>query len=365
MSGIDISTPKTILNTGVLQLQNGVAMSATLTNVADQNNTTSPLLLSTSLVQTLSTLKITTADNPYIDAEDNSGNNRFTIGRDPASQQVNLDFASNPTGSTTNVGAIRTYVDGTNLFEVVTFREDGNVQIGSTSASAVYWDNTNNRLGIGLNTPVAGPFQVKTTQSNANGSIIFSNNSAATILAATDTGSALTLLQFRADNYNFADATNGVLIGGTYGSTPTARLQIKGSGSTSATTSLLVQNSAGSTALQVTDDRVISCSYQLTGPLLRASSNLACSTFQTQNYAGIWMTVDDNTNFGNVNFGTVTANASARVQVDSTTKGFLPPRMTTAEKNAIATPAAGLVVYDTTLNKLCVYTTAWETITSV
>lgn len=53
------------------------------------------------------------------------------------------------------------------------------------------------------------------------------------------------------------------------------------------------------------------------------------------------------------------------LQIDSTTKGFLPPRMTTTQKNAIATPAAGLMVYDSTLNKLCVYTTAWETVTSV
>ena len=58
-------------------------------------------------------------------------------------------------------------------------------------------------------------------------------------------------------------------------------------------------------------------------------------------------------------------NASAITQINSTTQGFLPPRMTTTEKNAIATPAAGLIVYDTTLNKLCVYTTAWETITSL
>ncbi len=66
-----------------------------------------------------------------------------------------------------------------------------------------------------------------------------------------------------------------------------------------------------------------------------------------------------------INFGNVLAVASAKVQIDSTTKGFLPPRMTTAQKTAITTPAAGLVVYDTTLNKLCVYTTAWEVITSV
>lgn len=64
-------------------------------------------------------------------------------------------------------------------------------------------------------------------------------------------------------------------------------------------------------------------------------------------------------------FNTSAVNASAVLQADSTTKGFLPPRMTTAQKNAIAAPAAGLVVYDTDLAKLCVYTTAWETITSV
>ena len=68
---------------------------------------------------------------------------------------------------------------------------------------------------------------------------------------------------------------------------------------------------------------------------------------------------------GAVVFNAASVNASAQVQIDSTTKGFLPPRMTTAQKNAIASPAAGLMVYDTTLNKLCVYTTAWETITSV
>ncbi len=62
--------------------------------------------------------------------------------------------------------------------------------------------------------------------------------------------------------------------------------------------------------------------------------------------------------------GTITTSATAEVR--STTAGFLPPRMTTTQKNAIATPATGLMVYDTTLNKLCVYTgSAWETISSL
>jgi len=70
---------------------------------------------------------------------------------------------------------------------------------------------------------------------------------------------------------------------------------------------------------------------------------------------------------GSVSIGATTSiNASAILQITSTTKGLLFPRMTTVQKNAISSPASGLVVYDTTLNKLCVYGAAsWETITSV
>jgi hypothetical protein len=69
---------------------------------------------------------------------------------------------------------------------------------------------------------------------------------------------------------------------------------------------------------------------------------------------------------GNVGIGTTTPNASALLDVQSTTKGVRMPNMTTTEKNAIASPAAGLMVFDTTLSKLAVYTgAAWETITSL
>ena len=36
---------------------------------------------------------------------------------------------------------------------------------------------------------------------------------------------------------------------------------------------------------------------------------------------------------------------SAELEVKSTTKGFLPPRMTNAERNSIATPATGLLIF--------------------
>ena len=68
---------------------------------------------------------------------------------------------------------------------------------------------------------------------------------------------------------------------------------------------------------------------------------------------------------GNVGIGTAAPNANALLDVTSTTKAFMPPRMTTTQKNAIASPTAGMMVYDSTLNKLSLYTTAWETVTSI
>jgi len=58
--------------------------------------------------------------------------------------------------------------------------------------------------------------------------------------------------------------------------------------------------------------------------------------------------------------------ASAILELISSTRGFLPPRMTGAERTAIVAPAEGLVVYDLTAHKLYVYGAAsWEQITSV
>ena len=46
------------------------------------------------------------------------------------------------------------------------------------------------------------------------------------------------------------------------------------------------------------------------------------------------------------------ANTSAMLDVKSTTKGFLPPRMTTTQRDAIVSPATGLVIFNTTTNSL-------------
>lgn len=47
---------------------------------------------------------------------------------------------------------------------------------------------------------------------------------------------------------------------------------------------------------------------------------------------------------GSVGIGVLAPNASAALDVTSTTKGFLPPRMTKIQRDAIAAPAEGLMI---------------------
>ncbi|MFN9114744.1 MAG: beta strand repeat-containing protein [Bacteroidota bacterium] len=55
---------------------------------------------------------------------------------------------------------------------------------------------------------------------------------------------------------------------------------------------------------------------------------------------------------GSLTLGDATLDASAVLDISSTTRGVLFPRMTTAQRDLITTPADGLVIYNTTANKL-------------
>jgi hypothetical protein len=48
-----------------------------------------------------------------------------------------------------------------------------------------------------------------------------------------------------------------------------------------------------------------------------------------------------------VGIGTTSPNTSAKLEISSTTQGFLPPRMTVSQRAAIANPAQGLMIYCT------------------
>lgn len=73
------------------------------------------------------------------------------------------------------------------------------------------------------------------------------------------------------------------------------------------------------------------------------------------------LSVNGNADFTNeVSIGALQANVSAVLDINSTTKGFLPPRMTATQRNAIASPAIGLTIYNTTINAVQVYNgTIW------
>lgn len=104
-----------------------------------------------------------------------------------------------------------------------------------------------------------------------------------------------------------------------------------------------------------------------TGPTLQINNNNVAGTLQLST-AGVntWIFAADAslTTPGAVGIG-VAPGVSAMLQVNSTTRGFLPPRMTTTQRNAIATPATGLQLFNTTLGVPEFYNgTTWSTIGS-
>ena len=274
-----------------------------------------------------------------------------------------------------------------------------------------FWDNTNKRLGIGINAPTnrlevqggdvrfANALLVGTAGTTG---FAFSSN---TIL--TYTNSFLGIPSDR--HFSFSDAsfssiylriirnTGNVLIGTTSdtgerfqvsGSSRFAgNMIITGSGATSATNGLLVQNSSAVSTFIVRNDGRISngdstfyvdrystggttmvlsvnghngaTGIEVTNAVgIRAYSNLGVSVNNALG-ASIYAAGGNTNGPTNISLGLLSNRAlitstasgmamhtSSMLQVDSTTQGFLPPRMTAAQRNAISTPARGLLVYD-------------------
>ena len=226
---------------GSLRLSGGVGMSATPVVVTDQLNTPSILKLSTNLVQIDGTLNfpknylngavnepnifITTQNQP--DPNNFPNKNFFTL-------SVGLTYVQNgveplDTGyGNTYLGLGNSAIAGNNSYfnaiigyaSSITVAEPGNLVMGYSSFSA-----TANAVVIGREASVSG-----------------FNGSALGYLATTSTP----------NGFAIGNSSSLLQIGGNF--VPTARVHIKGLGSTSATTSLLVQNSGGVSSLQVNDD---------------------------------------------------------------------------------------------------------------
>mgnify|MGYP002477981255 CR=1 FL=1 len=153
---------------------------------------------------------------------------------------------------------------GANLNYIV--GSTNNLSFRPNGTEALYLKGSNSFVGIGTAAPgklldVRGTVNVQ--RSTADYFLKFVGSDGNTVASIDHTESTTNLLSFVGGSTNSSFRFNPTGTGATTfstgnvginTSTPTAKLQIKGSGSTSATTSLLVQNSALTNLLTVRDD---------------------------------------------------------------------------------------------------------------
>ena len=303
-----------------------------------------------------------------------------------------LGILLTPANNTITVGGTTAVeVSGSNVY----FGKAQNfLHLRTGSATRLYIDNTGN-VGIGTTTPltrlhVTSPANAVTgfvnllsnsisffggyTGSFENYGLAHYNTATQVVMQSTFNGGPVPLaINKLGGNVIIGDSLDN---GG--------KLQIKAPGALSTDIALRVRNSAdtgdlatiGGTGVLFTQ----SLNVGFTGLGISYDTGIGLNIGSIGSGNGFTINLMDNSNniygfFGRVGSILTDRNATGRavltgtsalLEMQSTTKGFLPPRMTTTQKNAIATPASGLVVYDTTLGKLCVRgASAWETITSI
>jgi len=126
----------------------------------------------------------------------------------------------------------------------------------ASDAANLFWDDTNNRLGVGTNAPSVPLEGLGNAWINAPAStdaiLSIGNPSRRWDVKALQSGAYYQVVYNNGLIGQSIDYLGNVAFGNV--AALSARVGIKGSGATSATTSLLVQNSAGTSSLQVTDD---------------------------------------------------------------------------------------------------------------
>lgn len=234
-----------------------------------------------------------------------------------------------------------------------------------------FWDDTNNRLGIGLNTSLSARLHIKGSGSTSStNSLLVENSAGSDFFWIQDDGPTIIRTsanhRFNFNNGNIAIIDDSGIIRAT---TITAQ-QIIWNYCNFITSNLsLVTNSANSVAW----DLPLTTANYLTGtgttkfmyvrPTINQSNiadfiafhyNPTVTAIGGRHYVAVYQS-------GDFVLGASSAVATATMQIDSITKGFLPPRMTTAQRNAISAPEEGLEVYDLTLHKKFVYDgTTWQ-----
>ena len=246
---------------------------------------------------------------------------------------LNLDTINTPLDAT-----LRAVTDGEGNASPLQLSTDEVSLEGSTSINSIGNTSSSNALTI----------------KNSDGTQLFAVQDNGKLLFGTDSN----LMNLEGTNLNtwgiYNTYFNGTRVGIGVNATGSYRLHIKGSGTTSGTTALLVQNSAGTELFKVQDNgNVAFGGLSINGTIIQGNPYFNGLVYG----ANFYIQTTGAAKFGSSGV----AAASAILEASSTTRGFLPPRMTTTQKNAIATPASGLIVYDETTNKLACYNgTTWN-----
>lgn len=183
-----------------------------------------------------------------------------------------------------------------------------------------------------------GAIKCITDTSWANGRLAFFTQSGdGTISMATE---KMTLL------------ANGNLSLGT--TSNSGRLHIVGSGGTGATRTLTAQNSGNLESFYVKDDGVVG---------ITANSPYFITGCYAQYHDGSGDILYRGGSSQRIAINSSSAYTCAQLSIDSTTRGFLLPRMTDAQVRAIGSPVAGVMAYNTDLDCPVFYSAAgWRKI---
>jgi hypothetical protein len=209
-----------------------------------------------------------------------------------------------------------------------------------TGSSNLFWDNTNGRLGVGTATPT---YKVQIEDANTPAIRLIDTTNAAYVDLSVGNFDASLVSNgriFVQSSTTLSVTSTNVGIGVT--NPISAKLQVRGSGVTSGTTSLRVDNANTSASLIVLDNGFVgintgSAQYNLdVNGTARVLSSFRCDGQVTFTSSVIGTTI---------RLGSNPQAASSVLDVQSTTKGFLPPR--TATTASIASPAQGLITYIT------------------
>jgi hypothetical protein len=244
-------------------------------------------------------------------------------------------------------------------------------------SSSLFWDSTNNRLGIGTSTPsttfAIGSGGINRVNLGLQAFEMYTPSSVRTVfLGYSSTSGQLIISSGGSNDVNF--------LGGGFKSISTGNFAI---GSTTDAGFRLDVNGIGRFGVGAASSSVtIGQTAVNNGYIINATGYAASQyayRFNNINggvalFGGNNQTVIHRLDGGYQGSTTLQINGSSTVsgtsqltssilELNSTIQGFLPPRMTTTQKNAIASPATGLQVYDTTLNQMSYYNgTTWTNI---